>query len=32
MKRVAEHLADISKVEMQPRLLGRRMTMLLAHK
>jgi translation initiation factor IF-3 len=32
MKRVAETLGDISKVESQPRLLGRRMTMLLAHK
>jgi translation initiation factor IF-3 len=32
MQRVAEQLADISKVESQPRLMGRRMTMLLAHK
>ena len=32
MKRVAETLADISKIEMHPRLMGRRMTMLLAHK
>jgi translation initiation factor IF-3 len=32
MKTVAETLADISKVESHPRLLGRRMTMLLAHK
>ena len=32
MKRVADTLSDISKVEMQPRLMGRRMTMLLAHK
>jgi translation initiation factor IF-3 len=32
MKNVAETLADISKVESQPKLMGRRMTMLLAHK
>jgi translation initiation factor IF-3 len=32
MKRVADTLSDISKIEMQPRLMGRRMTMLLAHK
>ena len=32
MKNVADTLADISKVESQPKLMGRRMTMLLAHK
>ena len=32
MKRVAETLGDISKVESPARLMGRRMTMLLAHK
>ena len=32
MRRVAENLGDISKIEMAPRLMGRRMTMLLAHK
>ncbi|MFN0243716.1 MAG: translation initiation factor IF-3 [Planctomycetota bacterium] len=32
MKRVAVALGDISKVEMSPKLMGRRMTMLLAHK
>ena len=32
MKVVAETLGDISKVEMHPKLMGRRMTMLLAHK
>ena len=32
MKTVAETLADVSKVEMTPKLMGRRMTMLLAHK
>ena len=32
MKRVAGTLSDISKIEMHPRLMGRRMTMLLAHK
>jgi translation initiation factor IF-3 len=32
MKRVADTLADISKIEMHPRLMGRRMTMLLAKK
>jgi translation initiation factor IF-3 len=32
MQRVAEVLSDISKVESHPRMLGRRMTMLLAHK
>ena len=32
MKRVAATLGDISKIEMHPRLMGRRMTMLLAHK
>ena len=30
MKQVAEDLKDISKVEMQARLQGRRMTMLLS--
>jgi translation initiation factor IF-3 len=32
MKVVADTLGDISKVEMHPKLMGRRMTMLLAHK
>ena len=32
MKRVADTLGDISRIEMHPRLMGRRMTMLLAHK
>jgi translation initiation factor IF-3 len=32
MRRVAEALADISKVESFPKLLGRRMTMLLSPK
>ncbi len=32
MKRVAETLGDISKVEAQPRMNGPRMTMLLARK
>jgi translation initiation factor IF-3 len=32
MRKVADTLGDISKVESQPRLMGRRMTMLLAHK
>jgi translation initiation factor IF-3 len=32
MKRVAEVLADVSKIEMTPKMMGRRMTMLLAHK
>ena len=32
MRKVADSLADISKVESAPRLMGRRMTMLLAHK
>ena len=32
MKVVAETLADVSKIEMTPKLMGRRMTMLLAHK
>ena len=32
MKRVAETLGDISKVESPARLMGRGMTMLLAHK
>lgn len=32
MKHVAEVLADLSKVEMAPKLMGKRMTMLLAHK
>jgi translation initiation factor IF-3 len=32
MKIVAETLADVSKIEMTPKLMGRRMTMLLAHK
>ena len=32
MKQVAETLGDISKIEMHPKLMGKRMTMLLAHK
>ena len=32
MKRVAETLGDISKVESPAKLMGRRMTMLLSHK
>jgi translation initiation factor IF-3 len=32
MRKVASTLADISKVEMAPKLMGKRMTMLLAHK
>jgi translation initiation factor IF-3 len=32
MQRVAEVLSDISKVESHPRMMGRRMTRLLAHK
>lgn len=32
MRKVAETLGDISKVEMPAKLMGRRMTMLLAHK
>ena len=32
MRRVADTLADISKIEMTPRMMGRRMTMLLAHR
>ena len=32
MKKVAADLADISKVETPPKLLGRRMTMLLGHR
>jgi translation initiation factor IF-3 len=32
MKRVAETLGDICKVEVPAKLMGRRMTMLLAHK
>ena len=32
MKTVADTLADISKIESHPKLMGRRMTMLLAHK
>ncbi len=32
MDQVRESLADISKVEMPPKLMGKRMTMLLAHK
>ena len=31
MRKVAEALADISKVESQPKMVGRRMTMLLSH-
>jgi translation initiation factor IF-3 len=32
MAEVAEALADLSKIESAPKLLGKRMTMLLAHK
>ena len=32
MKHVAEALGDLSKVEMAPKLMGKRMTMLLAHR
>jgi translation initiation factor IF-3 len=32
MATVADTLGDISKIEAPPKLLGRRMTMLLAHK
>ena len=32
MQRVADTLADISKIESPAKLMGRRMTMLLAHK
>jgi translation initiation factor IF-3 len=32
MKKVEAALADISKVESQPRMLGKRMTMLLSHR
>ena len=32
MQQVAETLADICRVEATPRMLGKRMTMLLAHK
>ena len=32
MKRVAENLGDICKIESHARLLGKRMTMLLSHK
>ncbi len=32
MRKVAENLADISKVESPPRMIGRRMTMLLSHR
>ena len=32
MQHVAEHLGDLSKIEMAPKLMGRRMTMLLAHR
>ncbi len=32
MDEVATHLADVGKIEAAPKLLGRRMTMLLAHK
>ena len=32
MQHVAETLADVSKIESSPRMLGKRMTMLLAHK
>lgn len=32
MRKVADTLGDISKVEMAPKLMGKRMTMLLAHK
>jgi translation initiation factor IF-3 len=32
MNKVAEALSDLSKVEIPPRMMGRRMTMLLSHK
>jgi len=32
MRKVAEALVDISKVESPPRMVGRRMTMLLSHR
>jgi translation initiation factor IF-3 len=32
MRKVANTLGDISKIESHPKLMGRRMTMLLAHK
>jgi translation initiation factor IF-3 len=32
MRKVANTLGDISKVESPAKLMGRRMTMLLAHK
>jgi translation initiation factor IF-3 len=32
MDQVANHLSDVGKVETAPKLLGRRMTMLLAHR
>jgi len=32
MKGVAASLADVAKVEAEPRLMGRRMTMLLSHR
>ena len=32
MRKVADTLSDISKVEMAPKLMGKRMTMLLAHR
>jgi translation initiation factor IF-3 len=32
MQQVAETLADVGRVESTPRMLGKRMTMLLAHK
>ncbi len=32
MKKVAENLGDICKIESHARLLGKRMTMLLSHK
>jgi translation initiation factor IF-3 len=32
MQKVAETLGDISKIEMMPKLMGKRMTMLLAAK
>jgi len=31
MRRVAEYLEDIAKIETRPRMQGRRMTMLLSH-
>lgn len=31
MRKVADALSDIAKVEMHPKMMGRRMTMLLAH-